>query len=154
MVTFKIFSDILTKCSYKWTMYLRCSHLEMGLRISKTHFIYMIETHSKYTLNVSVGYSAGKLTQTLKCSWNVPRVSGYPHPQWEQDIIKVSDKPQANQKHTDNFLIKQGGINVILSPQHQDVHQISSLGPLLIPTPTLVMKSLRFWNPLRFLPVA
>jgi len=68
------------------SMFLQTGHvlkmflLEMGLRISKTHFqehfkcyqwkhfSFILATHSKCSINVSVGYSAVKLTQTLKCS--------------------------------------------------------------------------------------
>jgi len=63
-------------------MFLQMGHvlkmfpLEMGLRISKTHFwehfSFILATHFKCSINVSVGYSAVKLTQTLKCSFNVP----------------------------------------------------------------------------------
>jgi len=68
------------------SMFLQTGHvlkmfpLEMGLRISKTHFqehfkcyqwkhfSFILATHFKCAINVSVGYSAVKLTQTLKCS--------------------------------------------------------------------------------------
>jgi len=68
------------QCSCIWAMYLRCTYLGMGLRISQTHFwehincdhwnhfSFIVETHSKCSLNVSVGYNAGKLTQSLQCS--------------------------------------------------------------------------------------
>jgi len=71
------------QCSYIRAMYSRCPHLEVDLRISKTyfwehikccywkHFSFIVETHFKCTLNVSVGNISVSLCRYIP---NVPQM--------------------------------------------------------------------------------